>query len=86
MIILYQIAFVPARNPYQIAMVDPDYQIKGGRGGHSDPEIKVKPRSPKIFIWPLGPQFGLKIRGAWLLPGSTAREGFCSHTRMVLLA
>ena len=57
MIILYQIAFVPARNPYQIAVVDPDYQIKGGGGGHSDlqiwggghpdPEIRVNPQSPK---------------------------------------
>ena len=33
-------------------MADPDLQISGAGG---------KGWSPKNFVWPLGPQFGLKI-------------------------
>ena len=48
--------------PHTVA--DSDRQIRGwggGVGGHPDPEIRGAV-SKKIF-WPLGPQFGLKIRG-----------------------
>ena len=41
------------------------YKWKGGGGGwagHPDPEIRGA-RSQKKFFRPLGPQFGLKIRG-----------------------
>ena len=48
MIILYQIAFVPVRKPYQIVVVHPDLQIKGS-SGHLDPEIMGEPQSPKKF-------------------------------------
>ena len=34
---------------------------KGRRLGHPDPEIRGAVL--KIFFWPFGPQFGLKIRG-----------------------
>ena len=27
----------------------------GGGGGHSDPEIRGRGRSPKNFFWPFGP-------------------------------
>ena len=44
-------------------MVDPDNQIRGG-GGHPDPEIRGMPGLKKRHFSALGPQFGLKIRGA----------------------
>ena len=78
MILLDQIAFGPARKPYQIVVLNPDLQI---RGGHPDPEIRGEPQTglKKIFIQPLGPQFGLIIireaRGP--SPGSTTRYSFC---------
>ena len=40
-------------------MADPELQIREG-GGHPDPEIGGG-RSPKNFLRPFGPQFGLKI-------------------------
>ena len=48
-------------------MAHPDPQIRqegggGGGGGHPDPQIRGV-GSPKKFIGPSGPQFGLKIRG-----------------------
>lgn len=50
-------------------MVDNDLHIKGGGGGdgglgHLDPEIRRAGAGfTKTFFLPLGPQFGLKIRG-----------------------
>ena len=53
---------------------DPDREIRRGGGGgglgHPDPEIRREGGSPKRFLRPFGPQFGLKIRGA-PSPGST---------------
>ena len=46
MILLDQIAFGPARKPYQIVVLNPDLQI---RGGHPDPEIRGEPQSQKKF-------------------------------------
>ena len=43
-------------------MMDPDFQIRGGGGGHLDPEIRGRSLQ-KNFFWPLGPHFGRKIRG-----------------------
>ena len=45
------------------ASADPDLQIRGGGGGHPDPDIRGMGRSKKIFFRPFGPQFGPKIRG-----------------------
>ena len=50
-------------------MADPDPQISGGGGGgggagHPDPETSGGGGLQKIFFRPLGPRFGLKIRGA----------------------
>ena len=58
---------------------------KGGEGGHPDPEIRGEPQSPKNFLQPLGPQFGLKIirEAGGPSHGSTTRNGFCSQIRMV---
>ena len=47
---LYQIAFGPAQKLYQIVVVNPDPEIRGGTSV-----------SKKDFIQPLGPQFGLKL-------------------------
>ena len=42
-------------------MANPDLQIRGGPG-HRDPEIEeVGEGARKIFVWPFGPQFGLKM-------------------------
>ena len=46
MILLDQIAFGPARKPYQIVVVNPDLQVRGG-GGHPDTEIRGEPQSQK---------------------------------------
>ena len=44
-------------------MADPHLQITGGPG-HLDPEIEEGGGGPKkIFVWPFGPQFGLKMEG-----------------------
>ena len=58
-------------------MANPDLQIRGGPG-HRDPEIEeVGEGARNIFVWPFGPQFGLKMewgRGEappGPLPGST---------------
>ena len=57
-------------------MADPDLQIKGGGGGglgggHPDPEIRGRTRSPKNFFRSFGPHFGRQIRGgAGPSPGS----------------
>ena len=54
MILLDQIAFVPARKPYQIVVVNPDLQIERG-WGHPDTEIRGEPRSQKnILLYPSG--------------------------------
>ena len=54
-------------------MGDPDLQIRGrGRGGRPDPAIRgegVGGAVSEIFFRPLGPQFGLKIRGRPGPPG-----------------
>ena len=51
------------------AVADPDLLIRGG-GSHSDPKISGRGGSlKKIFFWPFGPQFGLKIRGRPGVPG-----------------
>ena len=54
MILLDQIAFGPARKPYQIVVVNPDLQVRGG-GSHPDTEIRGEPQSQKKKL------FGLKI-------------------------
>ena len=42
-------------------MANPDLQIRRGPG-HRDPEIEeVGEGARKIFVWPFGPQFGLKM-------------------------
>ena len=43
-------------------MANPDLQIRGGPG-YLDPEIEegVGEGARKIFVWPFGPQFGLKM-------------------------
>ena len=59
-------------------MANPDLQIRGGPG-HLDPEIEEGGEGArKIFVWPFGPQFGLKMerggggRHSWgPSPGST---------------
>ena len=44
------------------------FQIRGGGGGHPDPEIRGGGLK-KNFFWPFGPQFGLKNKGGpWPLP------------------
>ena len=40
----------------------PSDKVGGGEGSHLDPEIRRGPGLQKIFCWPFGPQFGLKIR------------------------
>ena len=43
-------------------MPDPDLEIRGS--GHPDPYIKGGGSPPPSkFFWPLGPHYGLKIRG-----------------------
>ena len=45
-------------------MADPDRQMRGrGVVSHPDPEIRGGGGVPKKIFQPLGPQFGLKIRG-----------------------
>ena len=41
----------------------------GGGGGHLHPEKRGGRKSQKNFFWPLGPQFGLIIRGKAPPPG-----------------
>ena len=50
-------------------MLDPVFEIGGG-SSHQDPEIRGGAVSRKKRFRPLGPQFGLKLRGA-PSPGST---------------
>ena len=48
------------------AVPDPDLEIcgEGGGGGHPNSEIRGGPPvSPKNFFRPIGPQFGIKIKG-----------------------
>ena len=45
-----------------IAVADPDLQIRGGRGGHPDPEIRGGGLKNFLFR-PFGSQFGPKITG-----------------------
>ena len=53
-------------------MVDRDLQIRGrgrrggggGFGVHPDLEIREVGSLKKNYLWPFGPQFGLKIRGS----------------------
>jgi len=56
---------VPQPGRYGLTVPDPDLQIRGERGGgsHPDPEIKGGLASKKKCFWPIGPQFGLTIRG-----------------------
>ena len=43
-------------------MADPELQIRSG-AGHPDPEIRGGGgEGLKIFFWPFGPHFGLKIK------------------------
>ena len=54
------------------AVPDPDLEIcgEGGGGGHPNSEIRGGPPvSPKNFFRPIGPQFGIKIKGGGRLPG-----------------
>ena len=55
------------------AVADPDLLIRGvGGGGRQSfrPQDKREGGSlKKIFFWPFGPQFGLKIRGRPGVPG-----------------
>ena len=44
-------------------MGDPDLQIRWGRGGHPDPDIRGGGAVSKKMFQPFGPQFGLKTRG-----------------------
>ena len=54
-------------------MANPDLQIRGGPG-HRDPEIEeVGEGARKIFVWPFGPQFGLKME--WGGGGAEAPPG-----------
>ena len=67
---------------------------KGGGGGHPDPEIRGA-RPQKICFRPLGPHFGLKIRGGHvprappLDPPLELNVGifvyllFCSHNSLI---
>ena len=53
-----------------IPVADPDLQIRGGGGGHPDPEIRGA-RPKKKCCRPSGPHFRLKIKGGrapWALP------------------
>ena len=59
-----------------VAAADPDLQIRGEGGVHPNPEIRWGGGgggaiSKKIFFGPLGPQFGLKIRGEGGPPGTS---------------
>ena len=46
-------------------MANPDLQIRRGPD-HRDPEIEeVGEGARKIFVWPFGPQFGLKMERGW---------------------
>ena len=58
-------------------MANPDLQIRGGPG-HRDPEIEeVGEGARKIFVWPFGPQFGLKMErggGGAGPPGAPPRD------------
>ena len=68
-------------------MAHPDLQITGGRGGgvgghsHSEPEIRGRGSLKTNFFRPLGPQFGLKIRGGHPSPGSVTAS--CSVTHLL---
>ena len=44
-------------------VADPDLQIRGGGGGHPDPEIRGGLASKKHVFRPFGPHFDLIIRG-----------------------
>ena len=77
MILLDQIAFGPARKPYQRVVLNPDLQI---RGGHPDPEIRGEPQSQKKFysaprasVWSNNNKGG---GGGPSSPGSTTRYSF----------
>ena len=51
-------------------MPDPDFEIRGGGGrGSSWGGGSLQ----KKFVWPFGPQFGLKIRGGPSCGSTTAR-------------
>lgn len=51
-----------------LAVVDPHLQVS--RGQSSRPWDKGGPGLKKIFFWPFGPRFGLKIRGRGSSPVS----------------
>ena len=61
-------------------MADPDLRIRGGGGGNSDPEI-TGGGLKTTFIRPVGPQFGLKIRGGGG-PGPSPGSATDSHIGM----
>ena len=50
-------------------VTDPDFQIRGGGGGHPDPDIRGGVASKKHVFPPFGPYFDLKIRGGPGIPG-----------------
>ena len=57
-------------------------------GGHPDPKVRVGGgggQSPekKKFLWPFGPQFGLKIRGAQA-PGPWMLIAFLTFTTTII--
>ena len=57
---------------------------RGGGDGHADPERRGGGGLQKIFFWPLGPQFGLKIRGA-APPGPSPRSATARCDTSVVL-
>ena len=63
-------------------VADPDLQIRG-RPGHPDPKIRGGSGNKKDFFWPLGPQFGLKIRGMGRSPGSSPGSATASLLQTV---
>ena len=50
------------------AVPEPDLEIRGEGPGHPDPEIRRGAGLQKIFLRPIAPQFGLKVRGGHLDP------------------
>ena len=89
MILLDQIAFGPARKPYQIVVLNPDLQI---RGGHPDPEIRGEPQSqkkfysaPRVSVWSNNNKGGGGGALAPLDPPPDTASTY-SHIKMVLLA
>ena len=56
----------------------------GGVWGHADPEIREVGSLTKNYLWPFGPQFGLKIRVS--SPASAAVMTFMYKTKFYLIS